>query len=60
MINVQVKATSLKHLKFGMKLGRDKSLSYIAAGRMPCSAELTPAEFANWIFHTRINHGKAQ
>jgi hypothetical protein len=35
MINVQVKVNNIKHLEFGTKLGRDKSLCYKAAGFMP-------------------------
>jgi hypothetical protein len=42
MINVQVKVNNIKHLEFGTKLGRDKSLCYKAAGFMPCSAGLQP------------------
>jgi hypothetical protein len=47
MINVQVKANSLKHLEFGTKRGRDKSLGYKAAGFIPSSAGIHPAELHN-------------
>jgi hypothetical protein len=42
MINFQLKAHSIKHLVFGIKLGRDKSLYYETAGFMSCSSGLQP------------------
>ena len=36
MTNFQVKANNIKHSEFGIKLGRDKSLCYMAVGCMPC------------------------
>ena len=48
MINVQVKATKIKHSEFGIRFSRDKSLRYKAVSLKQCSPGLQPCKLDNW------------